>query len=211
MGWKAFLCLVLFLEGARVNAQDTVKIGEVNPISGAIGEYGASCHKGIQLAIDLVNASGGVLGKRVDLLTEDNQSKAGQTSTIVRKFVTQDKVVAIVGDLTSSATLEGGPIAPEIGFTSPIFTVSCALTRALARNSTKQRNAFQPIDSDTLPSPGRGGQVQRSGFGVSGSGFRVRGARLAFRRFRACTRLFSYVAAAFSCKVQRSRRRNAER
>jgi len=124
MGWKAFLCFVLFLASARVNAQDTVKIGEVNPISGAIGEYGASCHNGIQLAIDLANASGGVLGKRVDLLTEDNQSKAGQTSTIVRKFVTQDKVVAIVGDLTSSATLEGGPIAQaaKVPMVSPLAT-----------------------------------------------------------------------------------------
>src|SRR5215469_11334041 len=51
------------------------------------------------------------------------------------------------------------PIAPEIGFTSPILTVSCALTRALPRNSTKQRNTFQPIDYDTLPSKGRGRQV----------------------------------------------------
>jgi len=124
MGWKVFLCFVLFLGSARVNAQDTVRIGEVNPISGAIGEYGASCHNGIQLAIDLANASGGVLGKRVDLLTEDNQSKAGQTSTIVRKFVTQDKVVAIVGDLTSSATLEGGPIAQaaKVPMVSPLAT-----------------------------------------------------------------------------------------
>ena len=67
MGWKAFLCFVLFLGSARVTAQDTVKIGEVNPISGAIGEYGAPCHNGIELAIDQANARGGVLGKKIDL------------------------------------------------------------------------------------------------------------------------------------------------
>jgi branched-chain amino acid transport system substrate-binding protein len=124
MGWKAFLCFAIFLSGARVGAQDVVKIGEVNPISGAIGAYGTTCHNGIKLAIDQANEDGGVLGKQIALLTEDNQSKAGQTSTIVRKFVTQDKVVAIIGDLTSSATLEGGPIAQaaKIPMVTPLAT-----------------------------------------------------------------------------------------
>ena len=124
MGWKAFLCFALLMAGVRVDADETVKIGEVNPITGAIGRYGTSCHQGVQLAIDQVNSGGGVLGKKIALLTEDNQSQAGQTSTIVRKFVTQDKVVAIIGDLTSSATLEGGPIAQaaKIPMVTPLAT-----------------------------------------------------------------------------------------
>jgi branched-chain amino acid transport system substrate-binding protein len=124
MGWKAFLCFALLMAGVRVDADETVKIGEVNPITGAIGRYGTTCHQGIQLAIDQVNSGGGALGKKIALLTEDNQSQAGQTSTIVRKFVTQDKVVAIIGDLTSSATLEGGPIAQaaKIPMVTPLAT-----------------------------------------------------------------------------------------
>jgi branched-chain amino acid transport system substrate-binding protein len=124
MGWKVFLCVVISLAGFRVDAQGVVKIGEVNPITGAIGRYGTTCHQGIQLAIDQANSAGGVLGKTIVLLTEDNQSQAGQISTIVRKFVTQDKVVAIIGDLTSSATLEGGPIAQaaKIPMVSPLAT-----------------------------------------------------------------------------------------
>ncbi|MGA8660181.1 MAG: ABC transporter substrate-binding protein [Chthoniobacterales bacterium] len=105
-------------------AQDQIKIGEVNPISGAIGQYGTTCHKGIQLAVDEANAVGGVLGKKINLLTEDNQSQPGQSSTIVRKFVTQDKVVAIVGDLTSSGTMEGAPIAQaaKVPMVTPLAT-----------------------------------------------------------------------------------------
>jgi branched-chain amino acid transport system substrate-binding protein len=124
MGWKALLCLTLLLAGVRSKADEMVKIGEVNPITGAIGRYGTTCHQGIQLAIDQANSTGGVLGKKISLLTEDNQSQAGQTSTIVRKFVTQDKVVAIIGDLTSSATLEGGPIAQaaKIPMVTPLAT-----------------------------------------------------------------------------------------
>jgi branched-chain amino acid transport system substrate-binding protein len=124
MGWKALLWVAILLVGLRVDGNETIKVGEVNPITGAIGRYGTTCHQGIQLAIDQANAGGGVLGKKIDLLTEDNQSQAGQTSTIVRKFVTQDKVVAIIGDLTSSATLEGGPIAQaaRIPMVTPLAT-----------------------------------------------------------------------------------------
>ena len=124
MGWKALLCFALLLAGLRAEADEALKIGEVNPITGAIGRYGTTCHQGIQLAIDQANSGGGVLGKKIVLLTEDNQSQAGQTSTIVRKFVTQDKVVAIIGDLTSSATLEGGPIAQaaKIPMVTPLAT-----------------------------------------------------------------------------------------
>src|SRR5260370_24647868 len=124
MGWKAFCCFAICWRVVRVDAQDAIKIVEVTRISGAIGAYGVTCHKGIKLAIDQANAGGGVLGKQIALLTEDNQSKAGQTSTIVRKFVTQDKVVAIIVDLTSSATLEGGPIAqaPKIPIVTPLAT-----------------------------------------------------------------------------------------
>jgi len=122
MRWKSLVCAALL--AARTEAQEDFKIGEVNPISGAIGQYGTTCHRGVQLAIEQANQSGGVLGKKVLLLTEDNQSRAGETSTIVRKFVTQDKVVAIVGDLTSSATLEGGPIAQaaKIPMVTPLAT-----------------------------------------------------------------------------------------
>ncbi len=104
--------------------EEQIKIGEVNPLTGDIGQYGVTCHNGILLAIDRINDGSGVLGKKVVLITEDNESKPGQTSTIVRKFVTQDKVCAIIGDLTSSATMEGGPIAQaaKIPMVSPLAT-----------------------------------------------------------------------------------------
>ena len=56
---------------------------------------------------------GGILGQKLELVTEDDQSKPGQSATAVRKLITQDKVVAILGDATSSATLEAAPIAQD--------------------------------------------------------------------------------------------------
>src|SRR5437879_2249539 len=88
-----------------------LKIGEVDPLTGGISQFGIGCHQGIPLAVEELNAEGGVLGKTIELITEDDQSKPGQSATVVRKLITQDKVVAIVGDATSSATLESASIA----------------------------------------------------------------------------------------------------
>jgi branched-chain amino acid transport system substrate-binding protein len=99
------------LTPASLLAQTEIKIGEVDPLTGGVSQFGISCHQGFLLAFAEINGEGGILGKKLELLTEDNQSKAGQSSTAVRKLITQDKVVAILGDATSSATLEAAPIA----------------------------------------------------------------------------------------------------
>jgi branched-chain amino acid transport system substrate-binding protein len=94
-------------------ATTTVKIGEVDPLTGGVSQFGIGCHQGFVLAFDEINRGGGILGQKLELVTEDNQSKPGQSSTAVRKLITQDKVVAILGDATSSATLEAAPIAQD--------------------------------------------------------------------------------------------------
>ena len=88
-----------------------IKIGAVTCLTGALSTFGVSSVQGAKLAVEEINAAGGKLGQSIQLIVEDNGSKAGETSTITRKFISQDKVVAILGDLTSSATLEGAPLA----------------------------------------------------------------------------------------------------
>jgi branched-chain amino acid transport system substrate-binding protein len=88
-----------------------IKIGEVDPLTGGVSQFGIGCHQGFVLAFEEINAEGGILGQKIDLVTEDDQSKPGQSATSVRKLITQDKVVALLGDATSSATLEAAPIA----------------------------------------------------------------------------------------------------
>ena len=89
----------------------TIKVGEVDPLTGGVSQFGIGCHRGFLLAFEQINAEGGILGQKVELVTEDDQSKPGQSATAVRKLITQDKVAAILGDATSSATLEAAPIA----------------------------------------------------------------------------------------------------
>jgi branched-chain amino acid transport system substrate-binding protein len=63
------------------------------------------------MAVEEINAAGGVLGKKIDLTVEDNMTKQGETTTIARKLISQDHVVAIIGEVASSKTLEAAPIA----------------------------------------------------------------------------------------------------
>jgi len=88
-----------------------IKIGAMTCLTGALSTFGVSSVQGAKLAVEEINAAGGTLGQSIQLIVEDNGSKAGETATITRKLISQDKVTAILGDLTSSATMEGAPLA----------------------------------------------------------------------------------------------------
>jgi branched-chain amino acid transport system substrate-binding protein len=94
-------------------AAGTIKVGEFASLTGKEAAFGQSSHKGTELAIDELNAAGGVLGKKFELITEDNRSTAGESATIVKKLITRDKVVAILGEVASSRSLEAAPRAQE--------------------------------------------------------------------------------------------------
>src|ERR1041384_3788584 len=63
-----------------------IKVGEFASLTGKEAAFGQSSHKGTQLAIDEINAAGGVLGKKLELVYEDDQCKQGEAATIVKKF-----------------------------------------------------------------------------------------------------------------------------
>ncbi|MFZ1056098.1 MAG: ABC transporter substrate-binding protein [Opitutaceae bacterium] len=97
------------LAGAAA-AQETIKIGEYASLTGKEAAFGQSSHKGTLLAVEEINAAGGVLGRKIELITEDNQSKQGESATIVKKLIFRDKVVGILGEVASMRSLEAAPI-----------------------------------------------------------------------------------------------------
>jgi branched-chain amino acid transport system substrate-binding protein len=106
-GRGAFTALLLV---CAASAADPIKIGEIGPLTGKEAAFGQSAHKGIVIALDEINARGGLLGRPVVIVSEDNQSKPGDSATIAKKLVSRDKVVAILGTGTSSHCLEIAPI-----------------------------------------------------------------------------------------------------
>ena len=102
----------------------TIKIGEYASLTGNTANFGQSSHEGTIMAIDEINAAGGVLGKKLELLTEDTLSKAGEPATVVNKLIARDNVVAILGEVASSRSLEAAPICQQnkIPMISPAST-----------------------------------------------------------------------------------------
>jgi len=92
---------------------ETIKIGEYACLTGLTASFGTASHNGAALVIDEANAKGGVLGKKIKLITEDDQSKPGEAATIVRKLISRDQVSAIIGEIASSRSLEAAPIAQQ--------------------------------------------------------------------------------------------------
>lgn len=114
-----FFCLAIFaalaLSGCKKSGAggDTINIGEYASLTGATASFGTSSNNGATMVIDAANANGGVLGKKINLIIEDDQSKPGEAATAVRKLISRDGVVALIGEIASSRSLEAAPIAQQ--------------------------------------------------------------------------------------------------
>jgi branched-chain amino acid transport system substrate-binding protein len=94
-----------------LRAQDPIMVGEYASLTGKEAGFGQTSHHGVVLAIEEINAAGGVLGRKLQLAYEDNQTKAGESATAVKKLISRDKVIALIGEVSSGRSLEAAPIA----------------------------------------------------------------------------------------------------
>jgi branched-chain amino acid transport system substrate-binding protein len=90
---------------------EAIKVGEYASLTGKEAGFGQTSHHGIALAIEEINAAGGVLGKQIELITEDDQTKSGESATAAKKLISRDKVIALLGEVSSTRSLEAAPIA----------------------------------------------------------------------------------------------------
>lgn len=104
----------LFGLSAAHAAEDPIKIGAIYITSGSAASYGKFAQQGMQLAMDEINAAGGVLGRKLESQIEDSQGKAAVAIQAARKLVYQDNVHALMG-LDSSGVAQGlAPVVPEL-------------------------------------------------------------------------------------------------
>lgn len=100
--------LALVMIGSMVagcGKSDTIKIGTIQSISGPVSTYGIQTRDAIKMAVEEINARGGVLGKQVELIVEDDEASPDKTTNAFKKLVAKDKVVAVIGALISKCTL----------------------------------------------------------------------------------------------------------
>jgi len=100
-----------------------IKIGHIAAMTGGTANFGQSCDKGARIAMQEINAKGGVLGRQLELLTEDDRSLAPEARTTAIKLIEQG-AVALIGEVASSSSIAAAPEAQkaQVPMVSPAST-----------------------------------------------------------------------------------------
>src|SRR5688572_17234939 len=99
-------------DGGSADASE-ILIGHVASLTGDTATFGTSADEGIRLALDEINGAGGVLGKKVRVITEDDRSLPDEAKTVANKLITRDEVVAILGEVASSRSIAIAPVCED--------------------------------------------------------------------------------------------------
>jgi branched-chain amino acid transport system substrate-binding protein len=148
---KALLVIVgicLLFSVGSANAADEVVVGAVTPLSGKLAVYGEGFQQAMLLALEEVNAAGGIKGKPMKILYEDNNSTAKDSVSAIQKLITVHKLPVIFGPAASSNFLAVCPIAQENK------TILIAAQSAAAEISKAGDYVFRVFPSDELQGKG---------------------------------------------------------
>ncbi len=136
--YHRYVCWGALLAGAAAfagcakspNPAGRFTVGEFASLTGKEATFGQSSHEGTLLKIEEINAAGGLLGRQIDLVTDDDGSKAGEATTLAKKLIFRDHAVALLGEVASGRSLDAAPIcqAQKIPMVSPAST-NPAVTR----------------------------------------------------------------------------------
>ena len=99
------VALLIGTLAARPEAQQTIKVGVIQPLTGAFAASGTYVSNGARIAADEINAAGGVLGRKIELVVEDNKSNPTEAASVAEKLIVRDKVPVLMGAWGSSLTL----------------------------------------------------------------------------------------------------------
>ncbi|WP_428925748.1 ABC transporter substrate-binding protein [Marinibacterium sp. SX1] len=117
------LAMGLAMAGAAA-AQDTITIGVTGPKTGPAAQYGQAWVEGFDLALDAINADGGINGTPLEYVFEDSQNDPRQTVAIAQKFINDPKIVVEVGDFSSTSSMAASPLYQRAGLVQFGFTNS---------------------------------------------------------------------------------------
>ncbi len=134
-------------------AQDTIKIGVTQPLTGAFAASGNYVAQGAKIAEDEINKAGGVLGKKIQLVVEDNKSNPTEAVATIEKLVVKDKVPVVMGAWSSTLTLAVMPkleeyeipMLVETSSSGKITTSGNPYVFRISPTSEMEAKAFQPL------------------------------------------------------------------
>jgi branched-chain amino acid transport system substrate-binding protein len=101
--------------GAKSAGAEPIKVGHVASLTGDTASFGQSADRGIRMAVDEINSRGGVLGRPLEVLAEDDRSITEEARTAAQKLLQRDQVIALLGEVASSRSLAAAPEAQRAG------------------------------------------------------------------------------------------------
>ena len=138
---------VLSLGAVSAHAQDTLKLGLVAAMSGQSAKSGEAIVRGLSIAVDEVNAKGGLLGKKVELIVRDDESNPAKGAIAARELVQREKVVALFGGLDTPVSLA---IVPFANSNKVPFMGVWAAGTPITRNGAPENYVFRVSAVDEL-------------------------------------------------------------
>jgi len=105
LAWLGIFCSVFLAYGTGLRAQESIPVGILGPFTGSLAFNAEEMKKGMTLAVDEVNAKGGLFGKKVELIYGDTEAKPDKGVAAVKKFITRDKVLVVGGGYASSVNI----------------------------------------------------------------------------------------------------------
>ena len=132
---------------AAAASGDTIKVGVMGPLSGNVSVYGQAVVNGATLYLKQVNANGGINGKQIEILTEDEQGDATQAVNCFTKMV-DEGMTALIGDVTTTPTL--AVVAESADYNMPMVTASATAEAVTydAETDTVNENVFRATFTD---------------------------------------------------------------
>ena len=132
---------------AAAASGDTIKVGVMGPLSGNVSVYGQAVVNGATLYLKQVNANGGINGKQIEILTEDEQGDATQAVNCFTKMV-DEGMTALIGDVTTTPTL--AVVAESADYNMPMVTASATAEAVTydAETDTVNANVFRATFTD---------------------------------------------------------------
>ena len=110
--------------GESSPATTEIVVGHYASMTGGTAHFGQDTDRGVRLAIDEANANGGVLGKKIRVVTLDDRGDSAEAANAVNRLIDVEKVTALLGEVASSLSLAGGRVAQrrKIPMISPTST-----------------------------------------------------------------------------------------
>lgn len=139
--------LTLTVSGLPAQAADTIKIGLVAALSGQSAKSGEALTRGLTIAIDEINAEGGILGRRAELVRRDDESNPAKGMLAARELIQREKVTVLFGGLDTPVSLAIVPLANQLK--APFMGIWAAGTK-ITENGAKDNYVFRVSAVDEL-------------------------------------------------------------